>query len=328
MKQLNPPVLNKVKKPDLWRRITWLLAVCLMWMVCWPATSQLAPQTTVNAVLGDLSYVERFGHPPTAETDENTRIRTHLAYVEKLLKSQVPDSVPRSLYPRRKYMLNLLHSYQVQGVYPRQTAFKGRQPHFIDEQGRLCAVGYLVERTDGRDLAEKINQQDSYAYVPDMQLPELKAWQEKSGLTLQELAMIQPRYAGDVDWRASLPNYDQVMLFALILQTGLLIFHIGAEEWLSKEAYQSIQAADIITTILTALFHLELIIFSMVYTPEPKLSSLPVLLAATGALTIPNLVLLDQVGIWAHQPDQQIKLGLFQTPDQQASWGFQAQLSF
>ena len=43
---------------------------------------------TVNAVIGDISYVQTFGYQPNKETDENTRIQTHLKFVESLLRNK------------------------------------------------------------------------------------------------------------------------------------------------------------------------------------------------------------------------------------------------
>jgi hypothetical protein len=43
-------------------------------------------EQTVNAVIGDISFMETFGQQATNETDENKRLQTHLKYVEKLLR--------------------------------------------------------------------------------------------------------------------------------------------------------------------------------------------------------------------------------------------------
>jgi hypothetical protein len=69
-----------------------------------------------------------------------------------------------------------------------------RSPCFIDKHGNICAVGYLVEHTVGREVADKINSSYKYTLIKVMKLPELAQWVLKSGLTLNECAMIQPSY--------------------------------------------------------------------------------------------------------------------------------------
>ncbi|MCU0353101.1 MAG: hypothetical protein MUD08_05075 [Cytophagales bacterium] len=149
----------------------------------------------VNAVLGDRSFVETFGHSPTASTDEQLRIRTHLAYVETLLRTKDVQHLSPDLRKNRENLLNHLHTYIRRGAFPKNYDHPGqRKPCFIDRDGNICAVGYLVEQSAGRPLAERINSLFQYEEIQNMQLPELAAWVAQSGLTLEECAMIQPMY--------------------------------------------------------------------------------------------------------------------------------------
>ena len=43
--------------------------------------------TTVNAIIGDRSFIETYSDRPTEYTDEVLRLQTHLSYVEQLLRS-------------------------------------------------------------------------------------------------------------------------------------------------------------------------------------------------------------------------------------------------
>ena len=303
------------------------LALCLLWLVCLPASSHLAPQTAVNAVIGDISFYNRFHTLPSDGTDENLRIQTHLDYVEKLLRSRIPASIPAELYPRRQKMLALLHTYRQQGVFPTQQAYRGRRPHFIDEQSRLCAVGYLIAKTAGQGMAERINRQFSYAYLPEMNVPELQAWAEKSGLTLEELAMIQPTYGDHAG--LSGPSYEQIMIVTLGLETTLLLFHILAEELISKETYQSLQVADVILTVTSGLMHLSLLA-SAVTAPEylSLKANTPVVAVSFAALSVPNAYLLHPLGLWAHQNDAQVSLGMFETKFTSSIWGLKLSTVF
>ena len=157
---------------------------------------------SVNTVLGDESFIRTFGRKPDARTDEALRVRTHLAYVERLLREKPTPHLSEELRQARAAMLDLLHQYWVAGVFPSNTnpAYRGtRRPCFIDASGTICAVGYLVERTAGRNLAESINRQWHSAFVSEMVEPSIEAWMERSGLTVEEFAMIQPGYWAGYD---------------------------------------------------------------------------------------------------------------------------------
>jgi hypothetical protein len=154
-----------------------------------------ASLATVNPIVGDASYIARFGHRPTANTSDFERIQTHLAYAEQLLRQHTPAGLPTSQLQRRAHLLDLLHTYWQAGVFPRNEAPDGqRHPCFIDRAGRICAVGYLVEQTAGRAAAERINQKFQYSELLAMHDPALSLWVGGSGLSLAECALIQPTY--------------------------------------------------------------------------------------------------------------------------------------
>ncbi len=50
---------------------------------------------------------------------------------------------------RRAHLLNLLHEYRSAGRFPKNYEREGRKPRFIDRDGTICAVGYLIEQTAG-----------------------------------------------------------------------------------------------------------------------------------------------------------------------------------
>jgi hypothetical protein len=151
----------------------------------------------VNAVLGDASFMALYGEAPGASASEDLRIRTHLQYVEELLRKATVTHLSSDQQRNRARILDHLHNYRLSGNFPRNYDHPGdRRPCFIDRDGNICAVGYLVEQTAGRELAEEINRHFQYAYISEMELPELANWVEASGLSLQECAMIQPQYQG------------------------------------------------------------------------------------------------------------------------------------
>ncbi|MBX7220169.1 MAG: ankyrin repeat domain-containing protein [Blastocatellia bacterium] len=149
----------------------------------------------VNAVVGDISFHARFGVLPHSKTDENLRIKTHLAYIEGILRQKTPAGLSPQQLTQRQVNLDHLHAYWQRGVFPHVfEPSTNRRPCFIDREGNLCAVGHLIAATAGRELAEAVNTRYQYALLGDMHLPELDQWVAQSGLSPLELAMIQPQY--------------------------------------------------------------------------------------------------------------------------------------
>jgi hypothetical protein len=67
-------------------------------------------------------------------------------------------------------------------------------PVFIDEHGMHCAVGYLMMLTGEEEMAQRISKTDNYAWVKDIHDPARPAWQRASGLTVENLKLIQGAY--------------------------------------------------------------------------------------------------------------------------------------
>ena len=164
----------------------------------------------VNPILGDISFENKFGFKPDATTDNELRIRTHLEYVEHLLRNKDFGDLTAELKANRNLMLDLLHQYWTNGVFPKNYDYsEQRKPCFIDKDGTICAVGYLVEQTTSRQVAENINSKFKYDEVLAMNDAVLEKWVSNSGLTKEECAMIQPTYgpAPTYSYNYISPNY-------------------------------------------------------------------------------------------------------------------------
>ena len=148
-----------------------------------------------NHHLGDTAFLEQYGRPPTAE-EEHLRIRTHFLAVQKLLASH-PATKPE-LEAKRKLLLAHFSDYIAKGTTPKNEHLPWRTPVFIDDEGTICAVGYLIEQSAGRDVAEKIAKSHRYSYIEEIAkaMPEVQQWVADSGFTLEELGSIQPGYEG------------------------------------------------------------------------------------------------------------------------------------
>lgn len=151
--------------------------------------------TSVNAVLGDISFIEKFGVEPDATTEENLRLITHLEYVENKLRNTDVSHLSAELRAKRSQLLDYLNEYLEAEAFPKNYHYpKKRQSVFIDKNGRICAVGYLVEKSVGRTVSEEINRKYKFSSVLDIKSKTFEKWVSESGFTKKELAMIQPMY--------------------------------------------------------------------------------------------------------------------------------------
>ena len=158
----------------------------------------LPPNSThregANHHVGDDSFAAKFGRPPDSRDDEPLRMRTHLEHVRAVLAS-APATKPE-LAAKRAELLGYLDDYIAKGITPENRNLPWRTPVFIDDRGVICAVGYLIERSVGRALPERIAAAHRFEFLEDIAraMPEVRAWIEGSGMTLDELASIQPGY--------------------------------------------------------------------------------------------------------------------------------------
>lgn len=170
-----------------------LLVFASLFFTC--TNSGLENEQSINPLLGDISFLDKFGYTPTRSTDEHLRIRTHLEYVEMLLRQKDVSQLDQAQQKKRKFLLDLLHDYWTTGVFPRiYDHAETRVPCFIDKNGAICAVGYLIAQTAGREIAEQINTAHKYDKLLAMNDPLIDDWITSSGLSKMECAMIQPTY--------------------------------------------------------------------------------------------------------------------------------------
>ena len=172
-----------------------ILASLVLFMSRCQKGNQNSGSDSINPVIGNESWRVLFGQEPDGTEDQQLRIQTHLRYVENLLRNKDVSHLTSEEQKKRMLLLDHLRSYWQRGQFPLNTQYENqRRPCFIDDNGTICAVGYLVEHTAGLEFAQKINEQFQYAYINDMELPELDKWISESGFTEEEIATIQPTY--------------------------------------------------------------------------------------------------------------------------------------
>lgn len=160
--------------------------------------ARAASADPINAVVGDASWIAAHGRVPTAadELREVGRVATHLAWVEAALRRAEVSHLAPEAKARRAALLDALAEYRGRARFPRNERYAERRPRFVDDEGNVCAVGYLIERSAGRALTEAIDARFEYERLLDMRDERLEAWIAASGFTALELAMIQPGYGG------------------------------------------------------------------------------------------------------------------------------------
>ena len=175
--------------------LTTFLAVTALILFLGYNNSAVEKNQTVNPLLGDISFENKFGQKPIATTDNDLRIKTHLEYVENLLREKDVSELSVELQIKRNFLLDQLHEYLSAGIFPKNYDYADlRKPCFIDKEGNICAVGYLVEKTSSKAVAENINNKFKYEDLLAMNDEIINDWILSSGLTKKECAMIQPTY--------------------------------------------------------------------------------------------------------------------------------------
>ncbi|WP_317899775.1 hypothetical protein [Aurantibacillus circumpalustris] len=201
---------------------------------------------TINPIIGDISFISKFGVKPNPSIDEDLRIKTHLEYVENLLREKDISGLTAEQKQKRNQALDLLHNYWNAGIFPRNYDYREeRKPCFIDKDGAICAVGYLVEQTAGRQTAEKINNDHKYDKILAMKDRTVNNWIESNGFTEQECAMIQPTYGPPPD-RTGYINGPHAAISGGLIGINVGLTAINLVNMAKGNGKQAVPAASII----------------------------------------------------------------------------------
>lgn len=154
-------------------------------------------------------------------------IRLHLRRVARRLAQSPVEQLSPGQRDRRRWAIRELNRYRRFRRLPRNTYVPGRRPVFVDERGAHCAVAHLVAASGARDVVERTKKRENLAYVREMSDPALQRWATDHGLTVGELAEIQPgypRWTHVVDWSFGRAMLEFVAASASMLAvTGLIL---------------------------------------------------------------------------------------------------------
>lgn len=163
---------------------------------CFAATSSPVYQKLyeVNKCWAEQKDINREDLAALQSRTETEWIQLHLSLVEKTLRSRSTSHLSESQKQNRLAALNYLHGYWQAASFPRNEDYSYRTPIFIDKHDNFCAVGYLVKAIGFEHVSRMISAKTNLAYVKEMNYPELFAWADAYGFTVDELAWIQPAY--------------------------------------------------------------------------------------------------------------------------------------
>lgn len=121
-------------------------------------------------------------------------IEAHLRNVIPILKQNPVDHLSDEQLRARLFLINTLEGYCNSGNFPINYHFAERTPVFIDEHGTHCAVGYLLQQSGYDHVAQRIAANENFAWVKDISDEAIPSLQQASGLSLEEVKLIQGAY--------------------------------------------------------------------------------------------------------------------------------------
>ncbi|MES2779282.1 MAG: T9SS type A sorting domain-containing protein [Bacteroidota bacterium] len=141
----------------------------------------------------DIEKLPIYSISPVPYSETNL-IQLHLKLVEQVLRNRSTAGLSFAQKRARLQNLNNLHQYWTRNVYPVNNKVAWRNPVFIDDYNTFCAVGYLIKTSGHEQLARKISATQNLSFIKTIKAEGLNEWIVQSGLTLDELAWIQPAY--------------------------------------------------------------------------------------------------------------------------------------
>lgn len=114
------------------------------------------------------------------------------------------------LAARRVQMIAWLHDYMEAGQYPTDDAGLPRSV-FVDAKGIRCPMAELIWRSGHQDLVDAVAREHNEVRLADVHEGPLVAWMEGSGLTMDEINLIQGAADIDMVWLQEAPNQETIL---------------------------------------------------------------------------------------------------------------------
>ncbi len=152
-----------------------------------------------------------FANQPIIQNEQDL-LGFHLEILEKIFSGKINISNLSNLSKitqnnlsflqkeNRKRHLEVLNEYWNLKNCPKNTFLNYRNPVFIDAQNRHCAVAFLMQKDGKTTFCKKVQQNSNFIFVREINNTEFAAWQAQSGLSIDELAWIQPGYEVEIKY--------------------------------------------------------------------------------------------------------------------------------
>ena len=111
---------------------------------------------------------------------------------------------------RRAQMIAWLHDYMEAGQYPTDDAGLPRSV-FVDSKGIRCPMAELIWRSGHQDLVDAVAREHNEVRLADVHEGPLVAWMEGSGLTRDEINLVQGAADIDYTWLQEAPNENVIL---------------------------------------------------------------------------------------------------------------------
>jgi hypothetical protein len=103
---------------------------------------------------------------------------------------QAPTAAAAELAGRRAQIIGWLHDYRVAGVYPTDAAGQPLSV-FVDAKGVRCPMAELIHKSGRDDLVAAVQREHNAVRLADVHAGPLYDWMLASGLTQEEVALVQ-----------------------------------------------------------------------------------------------------------------------------------------
>ena len=101
------------------------------------------------------------------------------------------DMVRRALAARRARSLDAFEAYQSAGAFPRNSYTSRPLNVWRDEGGHFCAAATIIKMSGQDELVDRVAEQSNFIRLADVKQGPLMDWILTSGLTQDEIALIQ-----------------------------------------------------------------------------------------------------------------------------------------
>ena len=151
---------------------------------------------SINKIIGNKGFEIKHGRSPNEYDNQKDEIISHFEFVYDSLSNLKSEDLNKLQLTNRTKHLNSLKKYMTRGIFPLNNLYFDRVPVFVDELNTHCAVAYILKEDNQFEIINNLQQNYNYNYVEDMNLDTLSFWLQNSGLSLDELKLIQPTYPG------------------------------------------------------------------------------------------------------------------------------------